>query len=219
MNTANDAERKQVYWRHRPHPWHGLSAGPAPPERVNAFIEITPFDLMKYELDKVTGYLRVDRPQLGSSLPPTLYGFVPRTYCARHVAELSTDASAGDGDPLDICVITERPINRAEIVLTARVVGVLRTLDNGQADDKILAVMDKDAMWSQIDDVSDLPAAISDRLLHYFSTYKMSPEGTNPVVTKGVGGREEALAVVAAAMKDYAEMQNMHPGSAPPERS
>jgi inorganic pyrophosphatase len=206
-------ESKEVYWRHRPHPWHGLSAGPAPPERVHAFIEITPYDLMKYEMDKVTGYLRVDRPQLGSSLPPTLYGFVPRTYCARHVAELSAGASDGDGDPLDICVITERPINRAEIVLTARVVGVLRTLDNGQADDKILAVMDKDAMWSQVGDVSDLPAAISHRLLHYFGTYKMSPEGTNPVVTKGVSGRKEALAVVAAAMKDYAELQGTHPGS------
>lgn len=213
MNMTNKTKQEPAYWRYRPHPWHGLSVGPAPPERVNAFIEITPFDLMKYEMDKITGYLRVDRPQLGSSLPPTLYGFVPRTYCARHVAELSTDASSGDGDPLDICVITERPINRAEIVLTTRVVGVLRTLDNGQADDKILAVMDRDAMWSKTSDVSDLPAAISDRLLHYFSTYKMSPDRTNPVVTKGVSGREEALAIVAAAMKDYAELQNLRTGS------
>ncbi|MGZ8444917.1 MAG: inorganic diphosphatase, partial [Candidatus Binatia bacterium] len=65
----------------RPHPWHGLPAGPEPPELLNAYIEITPFDLMKYEIDKVSGYLRVDRPQRTSAQPPTLYGFIPRTYC------------------------------------------------------------------------------------------------------------------------------------------
>ena len=68
--------------RFRPHPWHGLEVGPKPPEILNAFIEITPFDLMKYEVDKVSGYLRVDRPQRSSAQHPALYGFVPRTYCA-----------------------------------------------------------------------------------------------------------------------------------------
>ena len=68
------------FYRWRPHPWHGLSAGSDPPRIVQAFIEITPFDLMKYETDKETGYLRVDRPQRTSSQPPTLYGFIPRTY-------------------------------------------------------------------------------------------------------------------------------------------
>ena len=67
---------------YRPHPWHGLEVGPNPPEMVNAFIEITPFDLVKYEIDKKTGYMRVDRPQLTSSTPPTLYGFIPRTLSA-----------------------------------------------------------------------------------------------------------------------------------------
>ena len=208
---AQESKTREEHWYYRPHPWHGLSVGPRPPEQVNAFIEITPFDLMKYEMDKVTGYLRVDRPQLSSSLPPTLYGFIPRTYCARRVAELSPGAHEGDGDPLDICVITERPINRAEVVVTARVVGVLRTLDDGQADDKILAVMDKDAMWSDISDVTDVPSAISDRLLHYFSTYKMSPDRSNPVVTKGVGARQEALTVVTAAMDDYDQLRRGEP--------
>jgi inorganic pyrophosphatase len=72
----------------RPHPWHGLEVGPEPPELLTAFIEITPFDLMKYEVDKHSGYLRIDRPQRGSSQPPALYGFIPRTYCDREVQRL-----------------------------------------------------------------------------------------------------------------------------------
>src|SRR5688500_19605993 len=66
----------------RPHPWHGLTIGPEPPGLLYAYIEITPYDLIKYEVDKDSGYLRVDRPQRGSSQPPALYGFIPRTYCA-----------------------------------------------------------------------------------------------------------------------------------------
>ena len=77
----------------RPHPWHGLEVGPAPPEVLNAYIEITPFDLMKYEVDKVSGYLRVDRPQRSSAQHPTLYGFVPRTYCGSRVQSLAPGAT------------------------------------------------------------------------------------------------------------------------------
>src|SRR5512142_2677193 len=111
------------FYRWRPHPWHGLETGPHPPEVVHAFIEITPFDGIKYEVDKTTGYLRVDRPQRTSSLPPTLYGFVPRTYCGGRVGHLSPVVKKGDGDPLDICVLSERPINKSEVIITARVVG------------------------------------------------------------------------------------------------
>ena len=105
------------FYRWRPHPWHGLETGPNPPSLVHAYIEITPFDLMKYEIDKTTGYLRVDRPQRSSSMPPALYGFIPRTYCDARVAKLSINAERGDGDPLDICVLSERPINRAEVIV------------------------------------------------------------------------------------------------------
>ena len=94
----------------RPHPWHGLETGRDPPLHVNAYIEITPFDLIKYEVDKTTGYLRVDRPQRTSSQPPALYGFIPRTFCGERVRALCPGAVRGDGDPLDICVISERPI-------------------------------------------------------------------------------------------------------------
>jgi inorganic pyrophosphatase len=108
------------FYRWRPHPWHGLEVGEDPPVLVQAYIEITPFDGVKYEIDKATGYLRVDRPQRNSSLPPTLYGFIPRTYCGDAVGALCEKAKEGDHDPLDICVISERPINRSEVILCAR---------------------------------------------------------------------------------------------------
>ena len=82
----------QSFSRWRPHPWHGLSAGDDAPRVVNVFVEITPFDLIKYEVDKSSGYLKVDRPQRTSSQPPTLYGFVPQTYCAERVTRLSPGA-------------------------------------------------------------------------------------------------------------------------------
>jgi hypothetical protein len=109
--------------RWRPHPWHGLDIGPNAPRVVIAYIEITPFDMIKYEIDKASGYLMVDRPQRSSSHPPALYGFIPRTYCSKHVAALAPGCEKGDGDPLDICVVSERPIERSEVLLRARVVG------------------------------------------------------------------------------------------------
>jgi len=191
------------FYRWRPHPWHGLDAGPGPPGLVHAYIEITPFDLVKYEVDKVTGYMRVDRPQRGSSQPPTLYGFIPRTYAGPSVAELSPGARAGDGDPLDICVVSERPINRSEVVVNARVVGGLQILDKGDADDKIIAVLENDGVWGEASDVADLPAAIVERLSHYFATYKLVPGGTSDIQIEATFGRAHALAVVDAALKDY----------------
>lgn len=195
----------QPYWQWRPHPWHGLSTGPNPPHLVNAYIEITPFDVMKYEIDKSTGYLRMDRPQTSSSLPPTLYGFIPRTYCADRVAGLSERAGQGDCDPLDICVITERPITRAEVLVSAKVIGVLKTLDGGRADDKILAVLDNDPVWGDVQDVSQMPEAVTFRLRHYFGTYKLIPGQSNRVEVLSLHGSPEAVAVVSAAIADYEE--------------
>jgi inorganic pyrophosphatase len=206
----------QGHYRFRPHPWHGLSAGIDPPRLLNAYVEITPFDLMKYEIDKSTGYLKVDRPQLGSSLPPTPYGFVPQTFCAARVAELSPYADRGDEDPLDICVLTERPISRAEVILHARVIGVLRTLDDGRADDKIVAVLSDDALWDRAQDISDVQGTIVNRLQHYFATYKMT--GTDPERVKvlGVDGCEQALAIVQAARSDYEQAFACEPTSTRP---
>ncbi|MBG0788776.1 MAG: inorganic pyrophosphatase [Anaerolineaceae bacterium] len=193
------------FYRWRPHPWHGLETGPEPPKNVYAFIEITPFDSIKYEVDKVTGYIFVDRPQRTSSLPPALYGFIPRTYCGEHVRELSDGALRGDGDPLDICVISERPINRGEIFLKAVVVGVIQLLDHEEADDKIIAVLSNDNIYGQIQDISELPEVIVERLTHYFHTYKMMPGQEQLIKILNVGGHEKAQKIVEAAMLDYQE--------------
>jgi inorganic pyrophosphatase len=99
-------KQKSAFSSWRPHPWHGLNIGSDPPRVVNAYIEITPFDMMKYEVDKFSGYLRIDRPQVTSSQPPSLYGFIPRTYCADTVSKLMKGANRGDHDPLDICVFS-----------------------------------------------------------------------------------------------------------------
>ncbi len=193
------------FYRWRPHPWHGLEPGPDPPAVVYAWIELTPFDLVKYEVDKTTGYLKVDRPQRTSSLPPTLYGFVPRTFCGRRVGELSPGSPRGDGDPLDVCVLSERPISRAEVILTARVVGGIRMIDRGEADDKIVAVLENDLVWKGVEEISDVAPVLVERLRHYFATYKLVPGEEAGVSVDEAYGREHALAVVRAALEDYAE--------------
>ncbi len=192
-----------AFERHRPHPWHGLTPGKDPPLLLHAYIEITPFDPVKYEIDKITGYLRVDRPQRSSSLPPALYGFVPQTYCGSRVAALSEEATAADGDPLDICVLSERPINRAEVVLDARVVGGLLMIDHGMADDKIIAVLENDNVWGGATDIGDIPQRLVERLEHYFATYKLIPGTPSSTAIQRVYGVTHAERVIRAAMEDY----------------
>ena len=187
----------------RPHPWHGLGPGRNPPLEVRAFIEITPFDLVKYEVDKESGYMIVDRPQRTSAQPPALYGFIPRTYCDERVRALTPGAARGDGDPLDVCVISERRIDRGGILLDARVIGGIQMLDGGEADDKIIAVLHNDYVWSDVQDIRDLPDVLTQRLLHYFGTYKMGPDMASSIEITGTYGRDHAGRVVAAALKDY----------------
>jgi inorganic pyrophosphatase len=191
--------------RFRPHPWHGLDVGPDPPEVLNAYIEITPFDLMKYEVDKVSGYLRVDRPQRSSAQPPTLYGFVPRTYCDERVRRLAPTSKRGDGDPLDICVLSERAIARNEIIVRGRVIGGLQMIDDGEADDKIISVLENDYVWGGARNVGDVPSVLVERLQHYFLTYKLVPGRRAAARIAKVYGRAHALKVVRAAMADYAD--------------
>lgn len=193
------------FFRWRPHPWHGLEAGPDAPAVVNAYIELTPFDTVKYEIDKETGYLRVDRPQRTSSQPPMLYGFIPRTFCGQRVGALLPEAARGDEDPLDVCVISERPIQRSEVVLQARVLGGLPMVDDDEADDKIIAVLDADEYWSSVVDVEDLPDVMIQRLRHYFLTYKTLPGEEDKVSIGAAYGRAHALEVIRAAMADYEE--------------
>jgi inorganic pyrophosphatase len=170
---------------------------------VDVFVEITPFDRVKYEVDKLTGFLRVNRPQLTSSLPPALYGFIPRTLAGPRVAALMGGALRGDEDPLDICVLSERPIERNEILLTARVVGGLPMLDGGEADDKIIAVLRDDPVWSEVRKLPELPRSIVDRLRHYFATYKSLPGKPSAAEVGEPYDAAHAHAVIDAAMADY----------------
>ncbi len=195
----------EPFFRWRPHPWHGLDAGQDPPRLVHAYIEITPYDRVKYEVDKATGYLRVDRPQRTSSQPPTLYGFIPRTYCGSRVTALSPASTRGDGDPLDICVLSERPIDRAEVIVNARVVGGLQMVDGGEADDKIIAVLENDYVWGAATDLEDVPDALVERLRHYFSTYKLVVGEEEEIAIERVYGAEHAQRVVEASLADYAD--------------
>ena len=190
----------------RPHPWHGLSVGPQAPDIVHAFIEITPFDVVKYEIDKHSGYLRVDRPQRSSSVPPALYGFIPRTYCCARVTTLSPSSVRGDGDPLYICVICERPVDRREVIIDARVIGGIEMVDGGEADDKIISVLATDSVYGGAREVTDLPKALVDRLVHYFASYKSMPGETNKVEIRSTYGASRAHQVIRASMEDYEQL-------------
>lgn len=194
------------FYRWRPHPWHGLETGDNAPDIVNAFIEITPFDLIKYEVDKATGYLRVDRPQRSSSLPPSLYGFIPQTYCGNRVGGLSPVTDIGDHDPLDICVLSERPISRSEVILEARVVGGIHMIDRGEADDKIIAVLNNDNFWADAQQIDDLPEILIERLRHYFATYKLVQGESAKVKIEEIYDRDHARKVIEASMEDYEQV-------------
>jgi inorganic pyrophosphatase len=191
------------------HPWHGISLGPRAPELVTAYIEIVPTDTVKYELDKLTGLLRVDRPQKYSNICPTLYGLLPQTMCAEKVAARALSSTGrsdilGDGDPLDICVLTERVITHGNVLLDARPIGGLRMIDGDEVDDKIVAVLEGDAAYGELREIADCPGALVDRLRHYFLTYKQSPDGARPAChIAEIYGRDEALSVIRCGQEDY----------------
>jgi len=134
-----------------------------------------------------------------------MYGFIPQTSCHGGVGALSKNTPRGDGDPLDICVISERPITRAEVIVSARVLGGLQGIDNGEADDKIIAVLANDSVYADCNDLSDLPGVMIERLRHYFSTYKMIPGKPPTMTVERSYDREHAYKVIAAAMEDYDE--------------
>ncbi len=162
------------------HPWHGIGVGDEAPEVVNVFVELVPADTVKYEVDKHSGHLRLDRPQRFSNVSPAPYGFIPRTWCRERVAALAMEATGrtgvvGDGDPLDICVLTEHTINRGGVLVRARPIGGLRLFDRHEADDKIVAVLVDDPAYGDFRDVGDVPQGLVDRLRHYFLTYKQIP--------------------------------------------
>jgi inorganic pyrophosphatase len=194
----------------KPHPWHGVSIGEQSPEQVTCYIEIVPTDSVKYEIEKTTGYLKVDRPQRFSNQSPCLYGLLPQTYCGRRIAALAMEKTGrtgldGDHDPLDVCVFTEKPITHGDILLDAVPIGGLRMLDRNEADDKIIAVMKDDAVFGRMKDVSECPEALVQRLCHYFLTYKQLPGSKTVCEITHVYGREEAHRVINESRADYDE--------------
>lgn len=192
------------------HPWHGISAGEKAPEVVNVFVEIVPTDTIKYEVDKETGYLKVDRPQKFSNIIPALYGFIPRTYCEEEVKNLAvatgaTDVTEGDHDPLDICVLSSHNITSGNILMEAIPIGGFQMIDKGEADDKIIAVLVEDQVYGHIRDISELPKAEVNRLLHYFLSYKNLPTEPAKVKIDLVYGSEHAKKVILSSQKDYTD--------------
>jgi inorganic pyrophosphatase len=160
----------------KPHPWHGIPIGENCPNSVTAYIEMVPADTVKYEIDKETGYRKVDRPQKFSNYLPALYGFVPQTYCdelIREYAELRSGKTVnkGDGDPLDAMVLLEYPLFPG-VVVEVRPVGVLPMEDDGGIDEKILCVPVKDKRWAHIQDINDVPQQTKDEIEHFFTHYK-----------------------------------------------
>lgn len=190
------------------HPWHGVPAF-AGDDLCNVFIELVPTDTVKYELDKRTGHLRLDRPQRFSSLCPTPYGFITQTYCGRTVGERCAERTGhsgiqGDGDPMDVCVLTEKAAAHANFLVKARPIGGLRMIDGSEADDKIIAVLEADVAYGHFRDIADCPKGLVERLQHYFLSYKQRPgEASHRVHIAEVYDRAEALEVVRRSIADY----------------
>ncbi len=192
--------------KEKSHPWHGISPGENAPEIVTTFIEIVPSDTVKYEIDKQSGYLKVDRPQLFSNVLPALYGFIPQTYCGVGVAAMG-GLTKGDGDPLDICVLSEHRLTHGDVLLRAIPIGGFRLIDKEEADDKIIAVLVNDAAYGAWRNLSDCPPALLARLRHYFLTYKSIP-GVNasPCVIAAEYDSEMARATIRQSMRDYQDL-------------
>ena len=194
--------------RYKSHPWHGVFIGNNAPEKVTAFIEVVPTDTVKYEVDKDTGFLKIDRPQQYSNVCPALYGFIPQTYCGKRIGDFCMQKTGktgvkGDGDPLDIVVLTEKSITHGDILVTVKPIGGFRMIDGNEADDKIIGVLNDDFVYDHFASLADVPETIITRLKHYFLTYKDLPgEESNSVITH-IYDKEEAHEVIRLAIEDY----------------
>ena len=195
--------------RYKSHPWHGIEIGDKSPEIITSFVEMVPTDTVKYEVDKASGYLTIDRPQKFSSILPALYGFIPQTYCGEKLADVSRKKLErpdiiGDGDPLDICILTEKEITHGDILVQARPIGGFRMIDGNEADDKIIAVLKGDAVYGDYKDITDCPQAVIDRLRHYFLTYKDMPgDAKHKCEITHTYNKKEAQDVITRSVKDY----------------
>lgn len=171
------------------HPWHEVRIGDNPPENLNAIIEIPRGSRAKYEIDKESGLIKLDRVIYASMYYPLNYGFIPQTLGEDH-------------DPLDIVVLTQVSVV-PRCMIPSRVIGVMRMIDRGEADDKIIAVAEQDASVSHIRDVSELPEFFRVELKHFFENYK-SLENKKVVVDEFLG-KTQAFEIVERSIKLYKE--------------
>ena len=169
------------------HPWHAVSIGDKQPDTVQAIIEIPKNSKAKYEIDKATGLLRLDRVLYSSVFYPANYGFIPQTL-------------GKDNDPLDILVLSQIDINPLCIV-NAKVIGVMRMIDNNEGDDKIIAVAADDVSVNYLDRVEDLPAYLNSEIRNFFEEYKKLEKKT--VLVEGFQNAETAKQIIAEAIADY----------------
>lgn len=207
-NKLNDPIARLLGLRYKSHPWHGIDIGKYAPQVVTTFIEMVPTDTVKYEVDKISGYLKIDRPQKYSNVLPALYGFIPQTLCADNVAQfcmekVERENIAGDGDPLDICVLAEKVITHGDILVQAIPIGGFRMIDGNQADDKIIAVMKDDAVYGGYKSMDDCPRDVMERLRHYFLTYKDLPGEKRDTEITHIYNVEEAREVIKRSVADY----------------
>lgn len=170
------------------HPWHEVSIGNNIPERVNGIVEIPKNHRAKYELDKDSGMLILDRVLYSSINYPANYGFIPRTFC-------------DDGDPLDILVMSQIEIVPMCIV-EAKVIGVMSMIDADEQDDKIIAVASNDMSVNHYDDISELPEHHIRELRSFFEDYKKL-EHSPDVIVEHFKGREVAQQVIMRSIDDY----------------
>ena len=171
-------------------PWHSVSYGNDVPHKVNAIIEIPKGSRAKYELDKETGMLKLDRVLYSSVYYPANYGFIPRTYC-------------DDNDPLDILVLSQIEMQPLCLV-EAKIIGVMRMLDQGEADDKLIAVCANDMSVNYINDIQDLPPHFVAEMRHFFEEYKKLEDKV--VKIEEFQGERLAKKILGHAIKDYEQL-------------
>lgn len=169
------------------HPWHGVNYGDNAPHLVNAIIEIPQGSRAKYEIDKPSGLLVLDRVIYSSFYYPINYGFIPRTY-------------GDDKDPLDILVLSSINIQPLCIV-EAKVIGVMQMIDNGEADDKIIAVANHDMSVNHLNNVSEMPEHFFKEIRQFFEDYKKLEHKT--VVVEEFGDKEMAHKIIQQSIDLY----------------
>lgn len=176
------------------HAWHDVTAGEGAPDVVNAIIEIPKNNRAKYELDKESGLLILDRVLYSSVYYPANYGFIPQSYC-------------DDDDPLDIIVLSQIEIVPMCIV-RAKVIGVMQMIDNGDMDDKIIAVAHNDMSVNHINDIDELPPHFFKELRRFFEDYKLLEN--KEVVIENFQRREKAIEIVKQSLIDYKSYMANH---------